>query len=236
MLRFHKHLAFLIVALIPFVSCASRMYQYRIETKVSLVSPVLNTLIYEDECINIKFNGLFKTAYTVEEKKGWPIPLKKGYFPKFNWKGSDEFIHFVLFNKSGEILRIFWDQASFIDSQGYIYRVIHRGQQLKNRDVPQPTTVIPPGYRINDFLYPAENFRYDKVGGWKAAPLVLDIKEGYFKDKEEVIERLKGDDLIGDRFGLVLAVSCGEDVRFYTFIFEVEDIELHPVKSTKEGN
>jgi hypothetical protein len=54
-----------------------------------------------------------------------------------------------------------WDRASIIGPDGTAHRVLHKGQRYSERDKPTPPSLIPPGTRIQDFVFPSDRIEYD---------------------------------------------------------------------------
>ncbi len=76
---------------------------------------------------------------------------------------------FALVNKTNRVIKVNWDDLSWISPDGTSSRVIHRGINFANTNAPQVPTVIPPGANIKDILIPEGNIFLvpdGPVAGW----------------------------------------------------------------------
>lgn len=109
----------------------------------SLEAPVKSdTLSYSDDFINIQFQ--------IYEDK----------------------IVFDIQNKTNSIIKINWDEISFVSINGQAFRVVHSGVLYINPNAPQTPTIIPPDSKLHDILIPSENIYFDSSNfEWKLKPL-----------------------------------------------------------------
>lgn len=70
--------------------------------------------------------------------------------PSFGVKG----IGLEFRNKSSDVIEVAWDQSVYIDEEGNSSRLIKGGVNLAEKDRPQPNTVIPPGSKLQETVFP----------------------------------------------------------------------------------
>src|SRR5262245_36110870 len=82
-------------------------------------------------------------------------------------------VFFQLENRLGIPIDILWDECSFIDYNGRVYRAVHRGVTYDTRDLPQEATHVQPGQRISDFIIPVDLLNDPKAATGLGARLLL---------------------------------------------------------------
>lgn len=116
-------------------------------------------------------------------------------------------VHFQAENRLGVPIQILWDESTFLDVNGRVWKAMHRGATYATRDLPQEATHLQPGQRYSDFVIPVDLLNDPEaaagLGGRKMLPTDLSAQS-----------------LIGKIFGpnLVFAVENAErktfEVRF----------------------
>jgi hypothetical protein len=92
-------------------------------------------------------------------------------------------INFILSvrNKSEHSIKLVWDEASYIDYDGDLTKVMHEGVKYIDRNSAQSPSVIPAKQRLADVVYPNDRVSYregyygryySRPGGWQHAPLI----------------------------------------------------------------
>ncbi|HEX8213527.1 MAG TPA: hypothetical protein VF584_25380 [Longimicrobium sp.] len=109
-------------------------------------------------------------------------------------------------NKSASTLRLMWDDASFIESDGEAGRIMHSGVRFLERDRPQPPSIIPAGTTLTDQAIPVDrvSFSSGASGSWRTAPIFR-----------------RGEAVAGKRVGLLIPVDMDGKKLEYTFWFQV---------------
>ena len=129
---------------------------------------------------------------------------------------------FQLENKSEFSMKIIWDEAVFVNSNGESMRVMHSGVKYIDRNSPQPPTVIVRGGKVSDIIIPTDNVYYvsGQYGGWR--------EKGIFEPYSEFsIEKLKpAKNHIGKKVQVLLPLDIKGTVNEYIFTFKVNDVEL----------
>lgn len=126
--------------------------------------------------------------------------------------GSDTQFLFKLNNKSQNSIKIVWDDAVFIDSDGTTSKVIHSGVKYNEREAPQVATTLIGGASLEDTACPISNIRYDEASKeW--------VKDSMYP--QTILQGVK-------QFRLMLPIQIKEVINEYIFIFNVKYIYDHP--------
>lgn len=116
-------------------------------------------------------------------------------------------IAFNLENKSGNSLKIEWDEASFIGLDNKASRIFHSGVKYSDIGLSMPATVIPNGTILEDVILPTNLTSYS--GGWNSSSLIP--RRGIYDESK-----------IGRNVKVLLPISVKGVINEYTFIFKVE--------------
>jgi hypothetical protein len=120
---------------------------------------------------------------------------------------------FTLRNKSDEPIEIYWDKASYVDTNGNSHRVIHKGVKLADRDAPQATTMIPPSAKWDDFVVPSDSVEWlSIIHDWTNHPMLPPTQRAIT--------------VKGKTFSLFLPVSIGGKQKNLMFTFEIADVVI----------
>ena len=82
-------------------------------------------------------------------------------------------VFFQLENRLGIPIDILWDECTFLDISGRVYRAAHRGVTYNTRDLTQEATHVQPGQRIQDFIIPVDLLNDPKAATGQGARLLL---------------------------------------------------------------
>src|SRR5262245_37842360 len=80
-------------------------------------------------------------------------------------------------NTSDQTIKLIWDEASFIDVDGTLSRVMHIGVKYADRNASQPPSVIPAQQRLADDVFPTNRVWFRPATGtlpaaWQNGPLL----------------------------------------------------------------
>lgn len=106
-----------------------------------------------------------------------------------------------VFVSGSSAIEVDWNRVSLISPSGQIYKVIHKGQRFQDRGMPSSPSVIPPGSRLSDFVFPSDLVSFE-LRNWRL---------GHF------FERI---DKRGT-FGLFFPVKSGASEIQYHIVFTV---------------
>lgn len=141
-----------------------------------------------------------------------------------SWDIDQTQFNFVLSNNTKTSIKIIWDDAVYIDYQGSIDKVMHKGVKYIDRQEHQPNSNIPNGAKIDDLMIPISNIfwrdGHNGIGaGWQERPLLP------HKSRKWELDDLRTD-LIGKNIGVTLPIIVGDNKYEYTFYFEIIDISM----------
>src|ERR1039458_1650871 len=74
-------------------------------------------------------------------------------------------------NTSNDVIEVAWDQSVYIDEEGNSSRLIKGNVNLAEKDRPQPNTVIPPGTKLQETVFPVDHVKQTREG-WSQEPLL----------------------------------------------------------------
>ena len=103
-------------------------------------------------------------------------------------------------NISPSSIKIIWDEASFIDTEGKAVKVSHSGVKYEERNAVQIPSTIIKGAIINEKIFP------NTYSGWRSSPL--------FNDSQIVSNPLK--------MMLMLPIQIEDVINEYKFCFEID--------------
>jgi hypothetical protein len=146
-------------------------------------------------------------------------------------------IHLDVRNKTDRSIKLIWDEASFIDLDGVLSRVMHIGVKFADRNGSQPATVIPGHQRLADDVYPTDRVWYRSASpgltaGWQNGALLKPtyaagvVQAGQpmaaAPDSFTTAARAR----VGRRFAVVLPFEADGVKNEYTFWFRVDDVAV----------
>jgi len=162
-------------------------------------------------------------------------------FPEKGIKG----INLSMENKTDRSIKILWNEAAYLDENNFSHRVIHYGVRYIERDQPQAPSIIIPGSKLEDIVYPADYVEWKKVLGetkeWTGKPLLPSGASTLWSPKlpsppfpvnrEEAIKELEkrndeAKELKGKKIGILLPLQAGGVINEYIFTFEITDIRI----------
>lgn len=123
--------------------------------------------------------------------------------------GESRFV-FSLSNKTANTIKIIWDDAVFVQTNGVTSKVIHSGIKYSERENNQTPSIIIRGATLEDFALPTSLVRNDGLT-W--------VEESMFPS--EVSYTVK-------QIRLMLPIQIEDVVNEYVFIFNVEYKAKHP--------
>lgn len=129
------------------------------------------------------------------------------------WLILDDRCQFTIKNKSGNSIKIIWDDASFVDENNSASKVYHSGIRYIDANKPQPSTSIPNGTELEDLVAPTSRLYY--YDGWGSASLI-NHKNRY--DAE----------LVGKTIRINLPIEVKGVINEYEFTFRANWRYAHP--------
>jgi hypothetical protein len=114
-------------------------------------------------------------------------------------------------NASQSPLVVSWDGGSLVDPFGISHRSVRGQTKFVDVQRPQVPSVLPPGARVHETLWPAENTSYDATTGWTITPM--------WPDKAASIAEVEF--LIGQKSSVMLSFTHADRNLDYLFGFRL---------------
>lgn len=112
---------------------------------------------------------------------------------------------FMLKNVSQTSIKVIWNEAVFVDSDGSTSKIMHVGTKYSQREGDQPATTIIKGAKIDDIAAPTKNVRYsDVLKEW--------VSDSMFPS---------GPALKVEPIRLMLPIQVRDVINEYIFVFDV---------------
>jgi hypothetical protein len=132
-----------------------------------------------------------------------------------DWIFSNQQLSFVLNNKTGNPIKIDWNQVSYVDISGNAQRVMHEGVKYAERNEHLTSSLIPPTAKLEDIIFPSDNVSYYQGGKysssrWEEKPMFLEGEEA---------KRFEG-----KSFSVFMPMEINGEVKNYTFTFDVKGV------------
>lgn len=142
------------------------------------------------------------------------------------WEPDNQQFKFLLTNKSANSIQIPWDNASFVDYEGRMARVIHSGVTYINRYEPQTQTTIPCGSTLYDMLVPINNIYYDPGTGWDTRQIIPTVFVNAWTRSGLTKVRAVSPGYLGKRIAFLLPIVINGIQNDYLFTFEINHIPI----------
>lgn len=145
--------------------------------------------------------------------------------PSFGLKG----IGLEFRNKSSDVIEVAWDQSVYIDEHGNSSRLIRGNVNLAEKDRSQPNTVIPPGTKLQETVFPVD--RVQQVDGkWTQVPILPEL--AYIFDEQFLREqawaraayRPGTKNFTGEEVRLFLRLLVNEQKQNVTITFKIANM------------
>lgn len=137
-------------------------------------------------------------------------------------------------NKTDQSIKLIWDEASFIDVDGTLSRVMHIGVKYADRNSSQPPTLIPAQQRLADDIFPTNRVFFRAAtgklpGAYQNGALLRPTFAGVVVQAGEPAPAAPDSfttavhSRVGHRFALVVPFEADGVKNEYTFWFKVDD-------------
>lgn len=151
----------------------------------------------------------------------------------------DRAVSLDVHNKTDHSIKLLWDEASFIDLDGKLSRVMHIGVKYADRNSSQPPTVIPAHQHLADDVFPTDRVYYreahrSRPAGWHngslLSPVTMEVAAGAEGPPSAAADSFKTavHARIGKRFGVLIPLQVEGVTNEYTFWFAVKDATVIP--------
>ncbi|HKW49293.1 MAG TPA: hypothetical protein VJN70_17695 [Gemmatimonadaceae bacterium] len=140
-------------------------------------------------------------------------------------------------NKSEQSIKLIWDEASFIDVDGTLSRVMHIGVKYADRNSSQPPTMIPAQQRLADDIFPTNRVFFRPASGklpaaYQNGALLRPTFAGVVVQAGEPVPAAPDSfttavhSRVGHRFAVVIPFEADGVKNEYTFWFKVDDASV----------
>lgn len=134
--------------------------------------------------------------------------------------------NFVLENVSDSSIKIIWDDAVFVDFDGSIEKVMHKGIKYTERNNSQPSTTIIRNSKWEDAIIPTHLVYYEeptkyRKGGWRERSILPPDEPLLFGYETKQIK-------------LMLPIQIKGIVNEYIFVFDVNYVFSYPERLNLE--
>lgn len=190
----------IIILIVFFISSCSTQYQCRVGLENVSISDVIvqNAILVDAQSDIYRFeDSTINIAWQVREKD----------------------ISFKLFNKASQTIKIIWDDAVYVGTDGTSKRIIHKGVKFAKIEEHQVPSPVAPGSFIDDIIVPAENIDYVS-SGWAICPL-FPINSNYENDKAFYAKQY-----IGKPIKIILPIQWKNKHIEYTFNFRIREFSF----------
>jgi hypothetical protein len=190
-------LSVLLLLILLTLGCAGVLLGTKYTYEYDLTSPTTTSpMTFEDDIVRIKFSI------------------------------SDKSINFTLTNKTSDVIRILWDDASIVQF-GKAHKIMHSGVKYIDRNEAQPATTVPPNSSIDDLALPSDNIywrdgyysRYSSSpGGWEEHDLFPTNDLNDQGIRQTILSA------VGQKVTLYLPIQHQGNTIDYSFEFTIRDI------------
>jgi hypothetical protein len=157
--------------------------------------------------------------YTIEGDGG------KYYFEdkmiRIGWAVTAKDIAFVLENKTDYSIRIIWDEAAYVDMNGFSHRVMHSGVKYIDRANTQAPTVVVRRGSVSDIVVPTDYILNLGEYGWKEGDILPNSSRD--PDNKRLINKAK--EYLGKKIQVLLPLQIQDTVIDYIFVFTIESVK-----------
>ena len=134
-----------------------------------------------------------------------------------SFKISSRRLAFGLSNKTGQPIRIDWNQISYVDTQGKAHKSIHEGIKYADKANPQPVTMVRPGASVEDAIIPVDSVRFTDGRGYVPGEWVVDPLFPAGQDAKAYE---------GATLNVFMPLEVNGIVTNYNFAFKITDVEF----------
>ena len=138
------------------------------------------------------------------------------------WRVSRTEFNFELKNKTENLIKVNWNDVAYVDINGRVSRMAHKGIKLSERNSSQPSTVIPKSAVLSDILIPTDNIHFTSGkynSSWSKEPLIP------FSYKSHKYRLAAARSNVGKKMSVLMPIIMEGVQYYYTFEFTVSNIE-----------
>jgi hypothetical protein len=142
------------------------------------------------------------------------------------WKVTNRSMALTVANKTNSTMKLIWDEATFLRSDGSALRLAHRATTSpSDTEFTTLPSVIPRGAKLHDAVYPADNLyrASDDEGNhfWVAMPLLPESEA-----KTPQLAMKQGNARRGEKVKVLLVVEAEGKIHEYMTTLAVEGVQV----------
>lgn len=137
-------------------------------------------------------------------------------------------VEFAISNKSEHSIKIEWNSAAFIDTDGKSSSVINQGVRFYDMNSPRSPTVVPSSGHVTDVVVPTSRVSFSESRGWEVKPLVFPHVYTRKAGTTDLNFPAVAEAQVGKLFGVLLPLEIEGVVNEYTFWFEITAATVGP--------
>ena len=184
---------------------------------------ILLLIISMTSCVGLKpSNGVYDLSLK-DNDKGNVEGLKfSDDVIDISWSLTAKSLHFELYNKTQNPIKVIWDDVIFVDYEGKSNKVVHEGILYINAHDTQPPSTIAGGSHIIDRIIPSDNITF--VSGynsyWREANI---LPNGHYSTEQIKMFR---EDMINKEIKILMPIEVEGKVTNYTFAFNIDNFRI----------
>lgn len=120
--------------------------------------------------------------------------------------GGEKQFEFSLTNKTKNSIKVVWDEASIVDENNLVSKVVHKGVKYMDANNTQPPTTIPSGASISELVAPINRIKYS---------------DGWYQQSIIASNRSNDINVVGKTIKVLLPIEIAGVVNEYVFCFTI---------------
>lgn len=120
--------------------------------------------------------------------------------------GGEKQFEFSLTNKTKNSIKVVWNEASIVDENNLVSKVVHKGVKYMDANNTQPPTTIPSGASISELVAPTNRIKYS---------------DGWYQQSIIASNRSNDINVVGKTIKVLLPIEIAGVVNEYVFCFTI---------------
>jgi len=151
---------------------------------------------------------------------------------KIDWRVASDRVEFALTNKSDDVLKINWNEVTYVDATNVSHKTFHQGIRIAGRNEDQPASLVVGGTTIKDAIIPTDN-AIATEHGWFFIPLLPHAHKGHSKAETQAF-KAEARTHVGKTLKVLLPLEQGGKSYEYLYTFRAEDVSFATIAVTSE--
>ena len=120
--------------------------------------------------------------------------------------GGEKQFEFLLTNKTKNSIKVVWNEASIVDQNNLVSKVVHKGVRYMDANNPQPPTTILSGATLSELVAPTNRIKYS---------------DGWYQQSIIASNRSNDINVVGKTIKVLLPIEIAGVVNEYVFCFTI---------------